>query len=391
LRRSDDGHVQAMKAVTWRGKEDVGVDDVDDPRVQRPTDAVVRVSATALCGSDLHLYANLIPGMKPGDILGHEVVGTVADTGSDVRNVEVGDRVVVPFNVSCGTCFYCAQGLQSQCERTQNARWHRGGSLYGYTHMYGGVPGGQAEYLRVPLADGGPVKIPDVIDDDRAVLLADVLPTAWQGVEYADVPGAATVLVLGLGPIGQMAGRIARHRGAERVIGVDKVPERLRMAERHGIETVDLGTVDDLPDALVDLSGGRGADAVIDCVGLEADGSLLDAILQKTKLQPSRAIALRHAIDAVRRGGTISLLGVYGGWIHAFPIDQLFDKQIQVRMGQANVCRWLDELVPLVADPADPLGTKDFVTHRLQLDEAPAAYQMFQRKDDGAIKVVFRP
>ena len=380
-----------MKAVTWRGKEDIGVEDVDDPKVQRPTDAVVRISATALCGSDLHLYANLIPGMKPGDILGHEAVGVVTDTGSGVRTLRVGDRVVVPFNISCGTCFYCRRGLQSQCERTQNPKWHRGGSLFGYTHMYGGVPGGQAEYLRVPLADGGPVKLPDSIEDHRAVLLADVLPTAWQGVEYAGVPDAATVVVLGLGPIGQMAARIALHRGAERVIGVDKVPERLRMAERHGIETVDLTTVDDLPDVLVDLSGGRGADAVIDCVGLEAEGSLLDEILQTTKVQPSRAIALRHAIDVVRRGGTISLLGVYGGWIHAFPIDQMFDKQIQLRMGQANVRRWMDDLLSVTTDPADPLGTHDLVTHQPRLDDAATAYKMFQRKDDGAIKVVFRP
>lgn len=257
--------------------------------------------------------------------------------------------------------------------------------------MYGGVPGGQSEYVRVPYADHGPVRIPDDVTDDRAVLLADVLPTAWQGVAYADVPIGGTVVVMGLGPIGQMAGRIALHRGAERVIGIDLVPDRLRMAERHDIETLDIRAVDDVPEAVVDLCEGRGADAVIDCVGLEADGSLLDHILQRTRVQPSRTIALRHAIDAVRRGGTISLLGVYGGWIHAFPIDQLFDKQITLRMGQANVRRWMDELVPLAADPADPLGTGDLVTHRVALDDAAGAYRSFQRKRDGVVKVVFHP
>lgn len=380
-----------MRAVVWRGKEKVGVEHVDDPSIQRPTDAVIQVLASGLCGSDLHLYAGFIPGMLPGDVLGHEAVGVVTETGEQVRGLSVGDRVVVPFNIACGTCFYCRQGLQSQCDRTQNPKWHRGGSLFGYTHMYGGVPGGQAEYLRVPYVDGGPVQLPDSISDDRAVLLADVLPTAWQGVAYADVPPATTVAVLGLGPIGQMAGRIALHQGADRVIGVDRVPERLEMAERHGMETLDLTKVDDLPDAVVCFSGGRGADAVIDCVGLEADGSLLDEVLQRTKLQPSRTIALRHAIDSVRRGGTISLLGVYGGWMHAFPIDQLFDKQVTLRMGQANVRRWMDELLPLATDASDPLGTGDLVTHRLSLDEAPNAYQMFQRKEQGAVKVVFHP
>ena len=380
-----------MRAVVWRGKSEIGVEQVDHPVIRRPTDAVVRVTASGLCGSDLHLYAGFIPGMKPGDVLGHEAVGVVAEVGSDIRSLAIGDRVVVPFNISCGTCFYCQRGLQSQCERTQNTRWHRGGSLFGYTHLYGGVPGAQAEYLRVPLADHGPLRLPDEIDDDRAVLLADVLPTAWQGVAYADVPPASAVAVLGLGPIGQMSGRIAVLLGADRVIGVDKVPERLVMAERNGIEALDLTKVDDLPEALVDLSGGRGADAVIDCVGLEADGSLLDAILQRTKVQPSRAIALRHAIDSVRRGGTISLLGVYGGWIHAFPIDQLFDKQVTLRMGQANVRRWMDELVPLVADATDRLGTGDLVTHRPPLDDAPTAYGKFQKKEEGMVKVVFHP
>jgi threonine dehydrogenase-like Zn-dependent dehydrogenase len=380
-----------MKAVVWRGKEDVRVEDTSDPTIRRPTDAIVRVSASGLCGSDLHLYGGLIPGMRTGDVLGHEAFGIVEEVGPEVTHLRPGMRVVVPFNISCGRCFMCGQGLQSQCETTQNSRFHRGGSLFGYSHLYGGVPGAQAELLRVPMAHYGPIPVPEEVPAHRAVLLADVLPTAWQGVIQAGVQAGQSVAVFGLGPIGQMCARFALQRGARRVIGVDRVAERLTMAQRHGVDVVDFTRVDDLPQVVVEATGGRGADAVIDCVGMEADGSRLDRLLQVTKLQPSRAIALRHAVDAVRRGGTISIVGVYGGWLHGFPLDQLFDKQIQVSMGQANVRRWSDDLLPVVIDPDDPLGLDDLVTHRVPLAEAPRAYRMFREKRAGAVKVMFRP
>jgi threonine dehydrogenase-like Zn-dependent dehydrogenase len=379
-----------VKAVVWRGRKDVRVEDVDDPTIEDPTDAIVRVTATALCGSDLHLYGGLIPGLRAGDILGHEAFGIVESVGSSVE-LQPGTHVVVPVNVACGSCWMCERGLQSQCETTQNEPFHRGGSLLGYTHLYGGIPGAQAELLRVPMAHYGPLPVPDAVPGHRAAMLADVLPTAWQGVAYADVSEGDTLAVFGLGPVGQMCARVAFRHGAGRVLGVDHVPARLAMAERHGVETFDLSVINDIPGAIGDATKGRGADAVIDCVGMEADGSLLDRLMQTSKVQPSRAIALRHAVDSVRRGGTISIVGVYGGWVHAFPIDQLFDKQVQLRMGQANVRRWTDDLVPLVVDPDDPLDLEGLVTHRMRLEDAPEAYAMFREKRDGTVKVVFEP
>jgi threonine dehydrogenase-like Zn-dependent dehydrogenase len=380
-----------MKAVLWRGKENISVEHVPDPVLRQPTDAIVRVMASGLCGSDLHLYGGLIPGMRSGDVLGHEAFGVVEEVGADVKHIRPGSHVAVPFNISCGRCFMCLKGLHSQCETTQNTRFHRGGSLFGYTHLYGGIPGAQAEFLRVPMAHFGPIPVPEGTPPHRAVLLADVLPTARQGVVQAGAVPGQTVAVFGLGPIGQMCARFALRAGADRVIGVDPGAERLRMAQRHGVDVVDLTRVDNLPDVVAEATSGRGADSVIECVGMEAVGSRLDRMLQVTKLQPSRAIALRHAVDAVRRGGTISVVGVYGGWIHAFPIDQIFDKQISLNLGQANVRRWTDELLPLVTDPDDPLGLDDLVTHGMSLDDAPAAYRMFRSKDEGAVKVVFQP
>jgi len=298
--------------------------------------------------------------------------------------------VVVPFNVACGMCTMCRQGLESQCQTTQNTKFHRGGSLFGYTEQYGHIPGCQADTIRVPFANHTAKPIHAETPAHRGVLLADVLPTAWQGVTYAQVSPGMSVAVFGLGPIGQMAARFATRQGAS-VIGVDPVAERRAMAERHGATTIDPDTTDDVPGAIVDLTDGLGADRVIDAVGMEAEGSAIDSVLQATKIQPSRVIALRLAIDAVRRGGTISILGVYAGPVHAFPLDQLFDKQVALHMGQANVMRWIDDLIPLVEDPADPLGLDDFVTHRLPLDSAPDAYDMFQSKREGAVKVVFEP
>jgi threonine dehydrogenase-like Zn-dependent dehydrogenase len=380
-----------MRAVVWHGKNDVRVDNVPDPTIEESTDAIIRVTSSAICGSDLHLYTKLWPVMEEGDVLGHEAVGVVLEVGPDVTHVEAGDRVVIPFNISCGKCSQCQDGMYSQCETTQNTATRKAASLFGYTKLYGHVPGAQAEYLRVPQAHFGPIKVPDEAPDLRYVLLADVLPTAWQAVEYANVRPGDTVSVHGLGPIGQMAARIALHRGAARVIGVDRVPERLDMAARHGVEPLDFSGVRDAVEAIAELTGGALCHAAIDAGGMEASGSLLDSVLHVTKVQPDKLAALHSALGAVRRGGTLSIAGVYGGPFPMFPLGDLFDKQITVRMGQANVKRWIDDLLPLVADDDDPLGVDDLITHRMPIEQAPYAYEIFQKKLDGCVKVVLEP
>jgi threonine dehydrogenase-like Zn-dependent dehydrogenase len=394
-----------MKALTWHGKRDVRIDEVPDPKIEQPTDAIVRITTTGLCGSDLHLYEVLGPFLGEGDILGHEPMGIVEEVGSEVTHIAPGDRVVVPFNVSCGHCYMCTQGLQSQCETTQNRDQGMGASLLGYTKLYGEVPGGQAEYLRVPQAQYGPIKVPEAHSDDRYVYMSDVLPTAWQAVQYANIPSGGSVAVLGLGPIGDMAARIALHLGAKQVIGIDLVSERLERAKTRGVTTVDLAAVDDVAEAVKDLTDGRGPDAVIDAVGMEAHGSpvgkaahtavgfLPNKVAEKLMRTGGvdRLAALQTAIAMVRRGGTISLSGVYGGQADPLPMLTMFDKQINLRMGQANVKRWIDDILPLLTGDGDPLGVDDFATHRLPLSEAPQAYEMFQKKQDGAVKVVFQP
>ncbi|HUQ61863.1 zinc-dependent alcohol dehydrogenase [Lentzea sp.] len=393
-----------MKAVTWHGKRDVRVDTVPDPVLKEPEDVIVKVTSSGICGSDLHLYEVLGPFLTEGDILGHEPMGVVEEVGSQVTNLTPGDRVVIPFNVSCNHCFMCEQGLQSQCETTQVREHGSGAALFGYTKLYGQVPGGQAEYLRVPFGNSLPIKVPDGPPDDRFVYLSDVLPTAWQAVEYADVKEGGTVAVLGLGPIGDMACRVALQRNA-RVIGIDLVPERLARAKARGVETIDLrGAGKRLTEVVLDLTNGRGPDAVIDAVGMEAHGAPVGKIAQQlTGLLPDtmaqklmkeagvdRLKALYSAIDMVRRGGTISIVGVYGGMADPMPMLTLFDKQVQLRMGQANVWRWVPEILPLLTDE-DPLGTQDFATHRLPLEEAPQAYETFQKKNDGMVKVLLKP
>jgi len=394
-----------MKAVTWHGTHDVRVDSVPDPSITNDTDAIVRVTSTGICGSDLHLYEVLGAFIDPGDILGHEPMGVVEEVGAGVTHIQPGDRVVIPFNISCGHCYTCGKGLQSQCETTQVREYGTGAALLGYTKLYGQVPGGQAEFLRVPQAQYGPIKVPEGPPDDRFVYLSDVLPTAWQAVEYADVPDGETVLVLGLGPIGEMCTRIAQHRGAGRVIGVDLVPERLSRARAHGVETLHLDEVDDLPGAVRDLTQGRGPISVIDAVGMEAHGSpvgklahrlaglLPDAVAQQViqKAGIDRLAALHMAIELVQRGGTISLSGVYGGAVSPMPLIQMFDKQINMRMGQANVKRWIDDILPLLTGDGDPLGVDDFATHRVPIDEAPEAYRKFNDKQDGTFKVLLQP
>ncbi|RKE23485.1 alcohol dehydrogenase catalytic domain-containing protein [Streptomyces sp. TLI_171] len=394
-----------MKALTWQGKRDVRVETVPDPTIKDPTDVIVSITSSGLCGSDLHLYEVLGPFLEAGDILGHEPMGVVQDVGPDVTEVEAGDRVVVPFNVSCGTCRTCSDGLHSQCETTQVRDYGNGAALFGYTKLYGQVPGGQAELLRVPFGNNLPVKVPDGPPDDRFVFLSDVLPTAWQAVAYADVPAGGSLVVLGLGPIGDMAARIALHRGAGQVIGVDLVPERLDRARARGVTALNLAEHGkDLAEVIRDLTDGLGPHAVIDAVGMEAHGSPGAGLAQKaTSLLPGRLAAalmeragidrlhaLHLAIDIVRRGGTISVSGVYGGQTDPLPLLTMFDKQIQLRMGQANVHRWVPEILPLLLD-GDPLGVDDFATHHLPLAQAPEAYEMFQKKQDGAVKILFHP
>jgi threonine dehydrogenase-like Zn-dependent dehydrogenase len=394
-----------MRALTWHGVRDVRVDTVPDPTIEQPTDAIVRVTSSGICGSDLHLYEVLGAFIDSGDILGHEPMGIVEEVGSEVTHIAPGDRVVIPFNVSCGHCHMCGGGLQSQCETTQVREYGTGAALLGYTKLYGQVPGGQAEFLRVPQAHYGPIKVPEGPPDDRFVYLSDVLPTAWQAVEYADVPAGGSVLVLGLGPIGEMCTRIAQQRGVEQVLAIDLVPERLERARAHGVQAIDLGEPDDLPGYVRELTDGRGPDAVIDAVGMEAHGSpvgklahritgLLPDVVAQRVMQTAgvdRLAALHLAIELVRRGGTLSLSGVYGGAASPMPLLQLFDKQITIRQGQANVRRWIDDLMPLVTDDADPLGVDGFATHRVPLDQAPHAYEIFQKKQDGAFKVLLQP
>lgn len=390
-----------MKALTWQGKRRIEYSDVPDPVIQEPTDAIIEITSTGICGSDLHLYEVMGPYLQPGDVLGHEPMGIVVETGADVTNLKAGDRVVVPFGIACGSCFMCDRGLQSQCETTQVRKEGMGAALFGYTRLYGQVPGGQAEYLRVPQAQYGPIVVPAGPADDRFVLLSDVLPTAWQAVEYAAVPDGGTLAVIGLGPIGDMAARIGLHRGY-RVIGVDLVPERLSRAQARGVEVV--GYSDDAADHVRELTNGRGPDSVIDAVGMEAHGSpkaqaahrlvglLPDGVAEKMMetVGVDRLAAFYLAIEMVRRGGTISLSGVYGGAADPLPMLTMFDKQLQLRMGQGNVRRWVDDILPLLTDD-DPLGVDRFATHRMPLSEGPAAYAMFQKKQDGVVKVLLTP
>ncbi len=381
-----------MRAVVWHGDESLSVDQVEGPRIEEPTDAIVRITSTAICGSDLHLYAGKTPGMKEGDIVGHEPMGIVEEIGREVTGIRPGDRVVVPFNISCGTCFMCDRELFSQCETTQNREVRKGASLFGYTHMYGGVPGGQAEYLRVPCAHFGPIKVADDgRPDERYLFMSDVLPTAWQAVAYADTERGGTLAIFGLGPIGLACVSIARHTGVERVIALDHVPERLEQGRRRGAEVVDVSDLDDIPDALRAMTGGRGPDSVIDAVGMEAEGGFFAEALQFLKVKPDRHGALHDSIKSVRRGGTLSIIGVYGGPDPLFPLGELFDSQIQIRMGQANVRRWIPKILPLLEGDGDPLGVDFLTTHRMKLADAPAGYEKFRNKEDGCIKVVLEP
>jgi threonine dehydrogenase-like Zn-dependent dehydrogenase len=393
-----------MKAVTWHGIRDVRVDNVADPIIEEPTDAIVRVTTTAICGSDLHLYNVLGPFLDAGDVIGHEPIGIVEEVGKQVTHIQPGDRVVIPFTIACGHCYMCEHGWQSQCETTQVRAQGNGAALFGYTRLYGSVPGAQAEYLRVPQAHYGPIKVPQGPPDERFIYLSDVLPTAWQAVAYASIPEDGSVAIFGLGPIGQMGARIALHKGY-RVLGVDDVPRRLEMARRCGVEVLNMGEHANIPEAIRDLTQGRGPDSVIDAVGMEAHGApggkfaqdfagLLPDQIAKPLMEKAgvdRMSALMMALYTVRRAGTISISGVYGGQADPLPMMALFDKGVQIRMGQANVKRWVDALMPLLTGGGDPLGVEHFASHKLSLDEAPHAYELFNAKEDGAFKMLLEP
>jgi len=393
-----------MRALTWQGKRSVSVETVPDPAIKESNDAIIRVTSTAICGSDLHLYEVLAPFLAKGDVLGHETMGVVEEVGPDAGDLSVGDRVVVPFNISCGTCWMCSRGLFAQCETTQVRETGKGASLFGYTSLYGAVPGGQAELLRVPQAQFGPVRVPEGVPDERYLYLSDILPTAWQAVEFADVAEGDTLAVFGLGPVGQLTTRIALHRGV-RVIGVDLLPERLETASGRGVEVIDLREADDVSAAIFDLTSGRGADGTVDAVGMEAHGSpvakaaitavgvLPDALAKPLtdRFAIDRLAALHAAIKSVRRGGTVSVSGVYGGEVDPMPMMEMFDRGITMRMGQCHVRRWTDDILEVLNQDDDVLGVETLATHRPSLEDAPAAYEMFQKKADGCLKVVLKP
>jgi threonine dehydrogenase-like Zn-dependent dehydrogenase len=389
-----------MKAVCWMGRHDVRVEDVPDPRILNPRDAIVRVTATAICGSDLHLYNGHVPSMQKGDILGHEFMGTVVETGRAVTNLVAGDRVVVPFAISCGRCYYCAHDLWSLCDNSnpnaaalEAAYGASGAGLFGYSHLYGGYAGGQAEYVRVPFADVGPHKVPVGLADEQVLFLTDVFPTGYMAAANCGIEAGDVVAVWGCGPVGQFAIRSAFLLGAARVIAIDRVPERLSLAAvKGGAEVIDFSQ-EDVGDRLREMTSGRGPDACIDAVGLEAYGKSLDALYDRAKttllLATDRATVLRQAIMACRKGGTVSIPGVYGGLLDKVPLGAAFAKGLTFKMGQTHVHRYLPRLLEYVQQGA--IDPSFVVSHRLRLEDAPIAYEVFKRKEEGCIKVVLRP
>ncbi len=389
-----------MKATCWHGKHDIRVEEVPDPAILNPRDAIVRITSTAICGSDLHLYDGFIPSMRKGDILGHEFMGEVVELGSEVKNLKIGDRVVVPFPIACGNCFFCEKELYSLCENSNPNAWmaekmwgHSGCGIYGYSHLTGGYAGGQAEYARVPFADVGPLKVPEGMSDEQVLFLSDILPTGYMAAEACDISPGDTVAVWGCGPVGQFAIQSARVLGAERVIAIDCVPERLTMAaNRNGAEAIDFEQ-DDVLDALKELTGGRGPDACIDAVGMEAHvhGAIAtyDRVKQAMMLETDRPAALRQAIMACRNGGTVSVPGVYSGLQDKFPFGAVMNRSLTIRTGQTHVHRYMRPLLEMIQDgKIDPTF---IITHRMKLDEAPEAYETFKNKQDDCVKVVLTP
>jgi threonine dehydrogenase-like Zn-dependent dehydrogenase len=389
-----------VKAVCWYGKNDVRVETVDDPRILNTRDAIVRVTSTAICGSDLHLYNGFIPGMIEGDILGHEFMGEVVEVGPENKNLQAGDRVVVPFTICCGRCFYCERQLWSLCDNSNPNAWmaeklygSSGGGLFGYSHLMGGYAGGQAEYVRVPYADVGPMKVPDGIPDEQLLFLTDVFPTGYQAVEQCEIMPGDVVAIWGCGPVGQFAIRSAFMLGAERVIAIDRVPERLAMAAAGGAELLHYEEVDNVVEELKSRTGGRGPDACVDAVGMEAHGWSVDALFDKTlqlaRVGTDRPHVLRECIQACRKGGTVSVPGVYGGLLDRFPFGAVFHKGLTIKCGQTQMIRYLRPLLERVE--RGEIDPSFLVTHRVPLEEAPAAYATFKQKKDGCIKVVLKP
>lgn len=389
-----------MRALVWHGRNDVRCDTVPDPIIEEPRDAIVKVTATAICGSDLHLYDGYIPGMMNGDILGHEFMGEVVEVGSGNKKLKVGDRVVVPFTICCGECFFCQKGLWSCCERTNRDAdkatqmfGHQCGGLFGYSHLTGHYPGGQAEYVRVPFADVAPTKVPNGFSDEQMLFLTDILPTGYQGAVYADIEPGETVAIWGAGPVGQMALRCAKMLGAGHVVSIDRVPERLAMAAAAGAETINFEE-EDVYDHLNRITKGRGPDRVIEAVGMEAHGAGSwdawgDRALAATGLGTDRIHALRECIRNVRAGGTVSVSGVFGGYLNGFPFGAAVQKGLTIRAGQCNVLNYMETLIQAIQD--GKIDPSFVITHRCGLEDGPAMYDTFRDKKDGCIKVVMRP
>jgi threonine dehydrogenase-like Zn-dependent dehydrogenase len=387
-----------MKAVCWYGPHDVRVERVADPVILNPQDAIVRVTLTAICGSDLHLYDGYVPTMQKGDILGHEFMGEVVEIGPEVRKLKKGDRVVVPFPISCGQCFYCKQELWSLCDNTNPNAWmaekmwgYAGAAIFGYSHMYGGYAGGQAEYVRVPFADVGPYRVDSGIPDESVLFLTDIFPTGYMAAENCGIKEGDIVAVWGCGPVGLFAIKSAKLLGAERVIAIDRFPARLRLAERFGgAEVIDYEQTDDVVEELKERTGGRGPDSCIDAVGMEAHGTGIghyyDMAKQTLRLETDRPYVLREAIQACRKGGTVSIPGVYAQFADKFPMGSAFAKGLTMKMGQTHVHKYLDPLMERIRkNEVDPAA---IITHRIRLDEAPAAYKRFRDKEDSHVKVV---
>ena len=389
-----------MRALCWEGTHKVRVENVPDPTIINPRDAIIKVSLTAICGSDLHLYDGYIPTMMKGDIVGHEFMGEVVDVGRGVENLKKGDRVVVPFTIACGRCFYCQNNLWSLCDNSNpNAAiaeamyGYSASGLFGYSHIYGGYAGGQAEYVRVPFADVGPQQVPDGLSDEQALFLSDIFPTGYMAAENCNIHPGDVVAIWGCGPVGQFAIKSAYLLGAERVIAIDRIPERLRMAQEQGkAQVIDYeGT--DVVQALKDMTGGRGPDSCIDAVGMESHGDsigpIIDTAKQKSRLSTDRPHALREVIQACRKGGTVSIAGVYGGFLDKIPFGAAFAKGLTFKMGQTHVHKYMRPLLERIErSEVDPSFV---ITHRMNLDDGPLGYEIFKHKEDDCIKVVLRP
>ena len=388
-----------MRATAWYGKHDVRVEEVPDPQILNQRDAIVRITSTAICGSDLHMYNNFVPTMKRGDILGHEFMGEIVEVGREVKNLKIGDRVVVPFPIACGKCGFCQAQAFSLCENSNPNAWiaeklmgHSPSGIFGYSHMTGGFAGGQAEYARVPFADVGPIKVPNHLSDEQVLFLSDIYPTGYMGAEMCNIKPGDTIAIWGCGPVGQFSIRCAFLLGAERVIAIDRIPERLKMAEDGGAETINFDE-QNVYEALMDMTGGRGPDGCIDDVGMEAHAPLpihaYDRIKQAMMLESDRPHVLREAIMCCKNGGTISVIGVYAGFIDKFPMGSVMNRSLTIKTGQAHVQRYMRPLLELIENGA--IDPSFVITHRMPLEEAAHGYDIFNHKMDNCIKVVLKP